>query len=368
MLMSSHVVVNLALGIAALVLLLPLGAAKGRTRQMMFGLALGLGAAILAINGLTSALHMSRESEMRSMVKYALQNADGAKAHVVLIGSSLTALGVDNALVTRELQAKGYSIQVVNLARLGSDMISEEYVLDYYLAHVKKVPEYVFIEIGPESFADPGAMGGDRLDGESIADHGVDRAWSRARSIYAYPGPPSQKFDDYWKLATHALFNAFDFGLSGQLVADAEVQARPGFLVRHTRRHHMRAIKSDIDEVITPAHLLSQDGALPTSLRFVLAFRRMQIHKLRALGVKVVGFYEPEVPSAQTRDYGMQECHELRGVPCILAGDPALQRKLDDTSMWYDDLHLLYPGAEVYSTWLANRLTTALAPGKIGMK
>ena len=365
--MAFHVAVNLLLGAASLLLLLPLRAGSGRTRQLVLGFALGLAAGILAINLTTSALHASRDSELRAFEKYAWRNADPSKAQVLVIGSSLTALGVDNDLITRDLKAKGYPVQVLNLAKVGTMMISQDDELDEYLARAKKIPEFVFIEVGPEYWTDTGAIGpSDAYTSNAIADHGIDQFASRAKSIAAYPGSPAQKFNEYWDLASYTLFNAFDFGLSGQLATDDQVRARNGFLVRQTRRHHVTVTKAEVDEVVKPAGLLFKTGPLPESLRFVLGFRRMQIAKLKARGVKVVGFFQPEVPSLVVREYGLQVCHELQGVPCIIADDPVLQRKLDNPAMWYDRLHLLRPGAEIYSEWLAGKFAAVLAPYRAG--
>lgn len=359
--MAFHVAVNLLLGAAALLILLPLRARSGRTRQVMLGLALGLAAGIFAINAATSETRMSRDTEVRIFEKYAWEHADPSKTQLLLMGSSLTALGVDNDLITADLKARGYPVQVLSLAKMGTAMIEQDDELDDYLSRAKKVPEFVFFEIGPEYWSDTAALGaGERYTSNAIASHGVKRFAARAESIAAYPAPPSERFDKYSDLVTYTLFNLFDFGLSGQLVPDDQVVGQNGFIVRNVRRHNVTVSQAQIDELAQPATLPT--GSPPPNLRFVLAFRQRQIAELKARGVKVVGFFQPELPSPEQRGYGLQMCRELRDMPCIIAEDPALRRKLDDPAMWYNGLHLLHPGAEVYSKWLSGKFAAALAP------
>ena len=326
------------------------------------GLCLGLVAGIALINVATFSLKTARDSNIRPIVKYALEKADPSKPQLLLIGSSYTALGVDSDLVARALHQQGYPLQVLDLAKPGNYMISQDYTLDYYLARAKKVPEFVFIEIGPEYYNDTGAMGPSYIDtGTAIADHSLSALLWRSRSIAAYGGPPAQQFNDYWNLMTHTLFHVFDFGLSGQLVSHARLAARAGFDPEETARNPVKP--SEIQTLTQPAQRLADDEQqLPANVRFIIAFRKMQIAKLKARGVKVVGFYQTEMAPLEMRDYGKQVCYELKNVPCIIADDPALQRRLDNAAYWYDPVHLLHPGAEIYSSWFGQKLAAELAP------
>jgi hypothetical protein len=358
----TYVFVNLILGAVALLILLSVRPAGARVRYVAVGLCLGVAGGIVAVNATTSTVGLSRDSNVEPVVKYALERADVSRPQILFVGSSYTALGVDAALVESELNRSGYRLQVLDLAKPGNYMISQDHTVDYYLSRAKKVPEIVFLEIGPEYYNDTGAMGASYLyTGTAISDHAPDQLLWRSRSIAAYRKPLPEKFDDYWNLATHSIFHIFDFGLSGQLVSNKAIAARPAFAPEESARNPVKA--ADISDLTQPSQLLS-DGPLPQKVRFILAFRRMQIRKLKARGVKIVGFYQTEMAPLEMRDYGQQVCYELSNVPCLIADDPSLQRRLDNPALWYDPVHLLYPGAEIYSAWLGNRLASLLAPYK----
>ena len=362
--MSSFIVVNLILGAAALLLVLPLRPQTGSTAKLLLGLAAGALLGILAIDGVTAALHTSRDSNIRPIVKYVTDTADPAKLQLLLVGSSYSALGVDGKLIERDLARAGIALQVLDLAKPGNFMISQDYTIDYYLARAKKVPEFIFIELGPEYYNDPGAMGPSYVNtGTAISDHTADQVPWRVRSIGAYDAPPGEKFSKYRDLATHVLFHYTDFGLSGQLVAERDLSGAPGFSPEETP--HVPVKPSELTE-LAQAPAPPPPGALPANVEFIAKFREMQVRKLKARGAKVVGFYQTAMAPLGMRDYGVQLCAQLHGIPCITANDPALRRKLNNPSLWFDPVHLLHPGAEIYSAWFANQLASTLAPYRRG--
>lgn len=360
--LPSFVIVNLALGAVALVLLLPLRSAIGALPKLLFGFCVGLLAGIVGVNVVTSRMGASRFSNIRPVVKYLLQDADASKAQLLIVGSSYTALGVDDGLVQKELAKKGDPVQVLELAIAGNFMISQDYTIDRYLAHAKKVPEFIFIELGPENSVDSGDMGPSYLNtGTAIADHGPGQLAWRARSIAAYDASPLDRLVKVEHLTSHLLFNVFNFGLSGQLLADKDVSPTPAFLPEDNA--HKPLTKADVSPIEQPAAPISTD-AIPPNIRFIVEFRRMQVRKLKALGARIVGFYQPILTPTGLRAYGIEMCQELRDVPCITADNLAIRREFDDSALWFDKVHLLRPGAEKYSAWLADRLAAALPPSR----
>jgi hypothetical protein len=357
--LSSFIFVNLALGVATLVLLVPFRSASGGLPKLALGVGLGLVAGVVVINETTSLLGTSRDSNIRPIVKYLLENADASKSQLLVVGSSYTGLGVDGSLIEREMNKKGFRLQVLELAKPGNFMISQDYTIDYYLARAKKVPEFIFIELGPEYYNDPGDLGPSYLNtGTAIADHTVGQLWWRARSLNAYDATPLEKLTKFWNLSTHVLFHIFDFGMSGQLIADKDVSANPGFEPEDVAHTPLKADElSPIRQSAVPLSL----GPLPPHGQFLLAFRRMQVRKLKERGAKVVGFYQTAMTPTGIRVYGDQVCRELRDVPCITGDDPAIRKQLDHPALWFDPVHLSHPGAEKYSVWLADRLSSSLA-------
>ena len=356
--MPPFIIVNLALGAIALVLLLPLRSAVGALPKLLLGVCLGVVAGIVAINTTTSMLGMSRDSNIRPVVKNVLENADASKMQLLLVGSSYTALGVDGATIQAEMKRKGYGLQVLNLAKVGNFMVSQDYTIDYYLSRAKKVPEIIFIELGPEIYNDPGDMGPSYLNtGTAIADHAPSQVWWRARSIAAFGATPLERITKYGNLASHVLFHVFDFGLSGQLVAEKNIPSAPGFEPEDVP--HTPLLKSELQPIEQAAAPLVS-GALAPNEQFLIEFRKMQIQELKARGVKVVGFYQPVMTPLGMRIYALQICRELPDVPCIIGDAPEIRKQLDNTALWFDGVHLLRPGAELYSKWFADRLAAAL--------
>ena len=80
------------------------------------------------------------------------------------------------------------------------------------------------------------------------------------------------------------------------------------------------------------------------------------IAELERAGVKTVGIYLPPVIDAEKRAYVSALCvTRYAGRACIAPDDPALLTALD-ADVWLDAGHLLVPGTEIYSDWLAARL------------
>jgi hypothetical protein len=238
--------------------------------------------------------------------------------------------------------------------------MSQDYTIDYYLARAQKVPDYIFIELGPEYYSDPGVLGASYLTtGTAISEHTADQLGWRARSMLTvYPSTPRDELSNFWHLSTHFLFNVLDFGLGGQLVADRDLPVIPGFTPVDVTPKPL--LPSEVSTIATSARALAT-GSVSAQIAFLLDYRRMQLKKLTARGAKVVGFYQTTMLPQGMRVYGIQVCRALSSVPCITGDDPTIRRRLNDASLWFDPAHMTHRGAEVYSAWFAARMGLLLA-------
>ncbi len=360
---SSFIILNLALGAASLALLLPWHSVAARLPKLILGICIGMAVAIATINAITSYFGTGRDSNIRPVVKGLLEKADKSRPQLLLVGSSYSALGVDDSVVEREMNNRGYPVQVLELAKPGNFAISQDFTIDYYLARAGKVPEYVFIELGPEYYSDPGALGPSYLyTGTSIADHALSQFWWRLRSILTYPSDPFQKLAKVSNLTTHFLYNVFNFGLSGQLVADKDLAPVPGFTP--SDKAHKPLEWHELSPIENSAAPLSRDP-VPPHVTFLLDYRRWQTKKLMERGAKVVGYYQVAMVPEGIRVYGVQVCRELRELPCFTGDDIEVRQQLQDPAFWYDSVHLLHSGAEKYSVWFASRVADILTASRL---
>lgn len=358
-----YILFNVALGAVGLLLVLPFRPAMGASVRMVIGFAAGIVIALGAFAGAGALFGASRDSNIRPVVKGVLQQATGTDPQLLLVGSSYSTLGLDTATIERRLASHGIRVRVLSLSKPGNFTLSQNYTIDYYLARAPRVPDYVFIELGPEYYSDPAAVGPSYITtGTAISDHRPDQFWWRLKGIAAYDesAPAPAAVADLWQLAAHTLYHIFDFGLSGQLIADRDLSAISGFDPQETA--HTPLTASDVAPIDASAAPLA-GGSQPAHLTYLRDFRAAQIEALKGRGVQVVGYYQPAAIPPGFRVYGIVECRELAATPCITADAPALRRELDMPTLWFDPVHLVRNGAERYSVWFADQIAPYLTRG-----
>lgn len=161
------------------------------------------------------------------------------------------------------------------------------------------------------------------------------------------------------ELASHAAVNAFGVGMLHRHERMDQIEAQPGYLP-------MREVRRDFNfRGLRNVRARSLDGERPPLAPEVERFSRWRVDAVeRALGgvqARTV-FYALPSSNAVGMTYTQSFC-AWTGHACIAIDDGEMVAQLDDARFWFDSGHLMPPGADLYTRWLAGRLAPLLGAG-----
>lgn len=270
--------------------------------------------------------------------------------YVLFVGASYSRNALDDARMTRRLQADGHHLQVINFSMQGASLQERNLRLKQFMAAAPRPPEMVFLEISDEFDRSP-------TYGFTVAkfSNRVFGQFNLPNSIWAVRGlweerchfSTKDKLEDSVLLGLHLPVNLLNVGLlsGGDWLKDIkplkswDPQEKPRSVVTADARN--TGLLAPYDKPAAKEPLWAKE------------FRARQANWLHAHGVTRIGYYFPPVVSPALRAYAAARCKEYS--PCIAPTDLELLAKLDK-NIWFDDEHLLAKGGEIYTDWLANKI------------
>jgi hypothetical protein len=313
--------------------------------------------AVAAVRMLAEGAGVARRTDMDRVVAGALAKAQASQSPVIaFVGASYSRNALDDTRIEAGLAAQGIDATVLNLSLEGASLQERERGLIALLDGLDRAPQAVFLEIAPEFDADPVYV----FRVAKFSDRAITQ-FSPAASVAATRDLLSGGCTGAARCVmalgltgAHAVMNASNLGLlhSGKTLAAVEPmrafdpQVSPRVPVDATQRSEGLAQRPDT--TLPPAH-------------WGQGYRERLIAKLEARGVGLVGLYLPPVIDPSKRSYVHALC-AASDRPCLDPSEPDLLRALD-APVWFDEGHLLAPGAQAVSDAYAGRLG-ALLSGK----
>lgn len=313
----------------------------------------GLVITALLLRVLFGGLGIGRTTDFDRVVNaaVALAGQDDAPL-IVFTGASYSRNALDDETLTQALRARGFPHRAINLSLEAASMLEREAHLEAFMERSGRVPDVIFIEIARDfdmrvaQFFD-----NSKFSARGIEQFGpVESAWTlRGLAGGACPGAAGCVKDTAF-LGLHVALNAANIGLG----ARGQSAAQAGELASYDPQDTPR---EEIDLLDRALGLSGEPDISPiTGPDWARDFRQAWRARLARQGVDAIGYYFPPVIDAGKRAYAEGLCRgELSDLVCIAPQDEALLDALD-ADVWFDRSHLLDPGAQLYSTWLAGKI------------
>ena len=299
---------------------------------------------------------ITRPNDYNAFIVHASNTAEtDAEAPIILfLGASFSRNAIDGEALTEDLRQLGYPHRVINLSLEGASLQERDAHLREFLDYSGLVPDVVFIEAAQEFDADPTYV----FRVAKFSDRAIGQFAPRA-VFWSLKGLSQGQCDglvncgkSWGFLAAHAGMNFTNLGLLATGEALSGVEAIPAYDPQDTRRDEFiltaDEIAAHLDETVT-----FEPSSGPSWARL---FRTEQRAFLEETGVRRIAYYYPPVLPASDRAYVAGLCAgELADYPCIAPVDPGLLHALKG-EFWFDEKHLLTPGADIYRGWLVQQI------------
>jgi hypothetical protein len=327
--------------------------------------------AVLALAGFVAAetglsLALSRlglvpNLQTTQMLKY-LVDLETDRPILLLVGSSYSQYGIDEAALETALDAAGHPMKVVRLGFGGLSIPERLYYVRHYLAAARHKPAAVLIEVAAYYDLQPLAqLEQNPFSRREIAAMDADNLRLSLDWLLGPEGAASNR-----PALTAALLGEFT-------LRSLHVGYLPGSIWREALRgndyrgvppktaHYPDAtIAADLAAGQSGPTLsagLSVPAAIPT--RWTQQALAEELDLFRTAGISRFGFYAPPSRYADEPIYARQFCRAMTEYPCIPAEDADLIASLGHDEDWLDLTHLQGPGRQLYTGWLAARLVAS---------
>lgn len=333
-------------------------------------LAAGLGALagfVAAEAGLSialPALDLMPKLQATQMLKY-LVELETDRPILLLVGSSYSQYGIDEAALQQALEAAGHKVTVARFGFGGLSIPERLHYLRRYLASARHPPAAVLFEISayyelrplkqlqqnPFSAREIAALDGDNLR--------LSLAW-----VFGPEGAGSDRMTLAAELAGDYVLHTLQIGVLPNSVPSERLPASSfAGTPRKTAHFSKEQIAADLadgqnGQVISPL-LLDPDHPTPVPTPWALGAIDEELDLFRAARISLFGFYGLPSRYADEPIYARQFCRAMTRYPCIPAEDPALIAGLGGDEDWLDETHLQGPGRARYTQWLAERLAAS---------
>ncbi|OHE84980.1 MAG: hypothetical protein A2579_08250 [Lysobacterales bacterium RIFOXYD1_FULL_69_11] len=310
-------------------------------------------------NASTSGLAFRAAQSIRS----GLANPDN-DGFLILDGGSYAARGLDERMLERHLAVEGHhAMTVVSLSLPGGNQLERWSVLNRALAILEpaerdafgKARKVLLLEIHPQYDRYPLVqLRRNRYSDRAFAylDTDVLAAAVRAENGALKPDLLRQQWID---AVSHAAINLFNVGELHRVIPAHEVASSGGFtpLTRASKGYRFKGTRGAVKSLDEPP-VASDELPWPN-----IQQRRQRFENaLGGAGIQTVYFSVP-TPRVHDMAYARGFCAAVEDA-CIVHAHRGLLRRLDHRRFWYDDGHLMKPGARIYTRWLAQRLKGAL--------
>ncbi len=332
----------------------------GRFVGAVFAFLCGLILTSFAVRAISEANGLGRTTPFDGFVNHALVAAKADDAPLIIFsGASFSRNAIDEVRLTEALRARGYPHRVVSLSLEAASLMERDAHLTRFLVASPKRPDVVFQEIAEVTDRRPTFIFGN----SKFSTRAIDQFDARSAiwSAQGLAGGGCNGAVDCVKesgfLGVHAMLNAANVGLVGQGEFTRDVAPATAF-------DGPLEPRETIDAAYRQEALASQEAVMPRDgLNWAKSFRNLQRARLTASGVRETAYYFPPVIEPHLRTYAAGLCAgELAAFTCIAPNDAALLASLDG-NYWLDKEHLLDPGAEIYTAWLADEI---VASGVLG--
>lgn len=344
--------------------LLPKAPSRAGRAVSAAGLALlGLVAVDIALDQALPAIGLVPDLQTSQLLK-SLIDYRTDRPIILLVGSSLTQYGVDEAALAERLTTQGHPAGVLRLGFGGMSIPERIYYIRRYLAAARRKPDAVLFEIsGQYELVPLLQLQEHKFSGREIAAMDSDNLRLSLAWALGPDGDRTKRLELTASLLGHFALHGLHLGALPNSLWSGAVRAAD-FAGDAPKTKHA----SDTEIAAGLAHGQSQEAlsteflapgvplpeAVPTE--WAKSAIDEEIALFRDAGVTRFGFFAPPSQIADEAVYGRLFCRSMTAFPCLPMDDAAFLATLGHDEDWLDTFHLHGPGRELYTAWLADRL------------
>ncbi len=313
----------------------------------------GLIVSAICIAGAARLFDFQRTTDFDHFTANSIEVTAADDAPIALfLGASLSRNAIDDERLTQLLREKGYPHRAINLSLEGSSLQERNKALLEYLKRAPRAPDVVFLSVVQE-FDELSAY---VFKVAKFSDRAIDQ-FDREAAEWAGLGIVGGAcygtvgcIKDIVFGGIHLTLNSLNVGLLSSGERFSDVEKKPAYDPQTNPRQ-----EQTLDEIVE-----GLEEVLPTEAtngpHWAMSFRAMQRGHLKDAGVRRISYYAPPTVDAGIRAYTQNVCAgELVKFNCIPANDPILLDQLK-SQIWFDPEHLLADGAQIYTSWLADKI------------
>ncbi len=357
---------GLVLILAAFILRRPPQNKTGRISAFVRGFgafSLGLVITATAIGFGANKTGIVRDGPYAQIAAHALQTIENDPApYILFVGASYSRNAIDDKALTRRLRARGYNQRVITFALEGASLQERDLRLRQFLRTAPRVPDTVFLEISERFDRNP-AYGFEiaKFSERVIGQYNLrGTMWTLRGFMGTAPHEMVSLAKNAVLLGLHVPLNWFNVGFFNEAT---QLNHAPKMASYDPQTEPRREVSADDRST----GLTLAKTSLPEVFAWGETFRAGQRRMLRKAGIRNIAYYFPPVIDASERAYIQAVCHRLTETLCIAPVDTAMLAALD-APVWFDEEHLLAPGAALYGQWLAGQMMSSGVLGKPGTK
>ncbi|PHS21911.1 MAG: hypothetical protein COA85_12355 [Robiginitomaculum sp.] len=349
---------GLVLVLAAFVLRRP---PTGKTAKVLrnglaFVFGLGFTAALIGFGANRASI--VRDGPYAQIAASALHTiAQDPAPYVLFVGASYSRNAINDKSLTRRLRAHGYNQRVITFALEGASLQERDLRLRQFLRAAPRPPDAVFLEASLEFDRSPThgfviAKFSERVIGQFDLR---GTFWALRGLTMGAPDGLVDLVKNTILLSLHVPLNWLNVGLFNEAVRLPDAPKLASYDPQDTPRREVTDDdrKSGLRQTLPPSDHIYAWGE---------KFRAAQRAMLQKAGVRRIAYYFPPVIDPHGRAYLAAICEREADEVCIAPVDPAMLAALDGP-VWFDEEHLLAPGAAIYGRWLAGKV---MASGVLG--
>lgn len=296
-------------------------------------------ALLVGIQGLVKEHSVFRWDSAAPVMKKIVESSPSTDPGLLLVGSSMTALGINGDSVGQLLKGQA---QVLQFSHAGMYNLEQAYYLKEIFSRIQRPPRYLVWEVGRE--LDLSVILDNRGSDRIIEYHDWDITLRELRAV----GGVELAFASL----EHFLYRFLHLGGAQSYSSFDDLRPRNGFRSRDDRK--LKLTEPEVNAEL--ATISSPEKLTPTDQKIIWDFYSREWNGAKAAGVEKIIFFSPPQVNSRLRARGEAICKLLSPIgSCFHFNRADLITRLP-FSDWRDEGHLNFKGAARFTPWFSEEL------------
>ena len=280
------------------------------------------------------------------------------KRVVLIVGSSLTAMGLNPRWIEDALSSSRSDVEIHTFSVGGLNIFEQDYYVDKLIEELARPPDIILLEVSHvwDEKIPVGWPKSSLLARRAIVYSDLTRAFWATRLLADHPEPFTSDVRSIGVVFANAIHRLLNLGTLNTLVRRDEIAPLDSFTPFNTTKDNFstRDLERGLRDLEAPLPNFLAADSIGRPLR---RFREYQRDKYQTRGVPTIGYFSPPSLDLEHRTHAKAFCATAEERFCSDAEASTLRVSLSGEQIWFNQYHLQEPGAKLYSSWLATEIS-----------